>query len=64
MIRSPVRPTATPSAMPGAAASMTFQNDSFSRRMRGMMKAMAPKKPPSREIPPSQTNRISRGEVM
>ncbi len=48
--------------MPGAAASITFQNDSFSRRIRGMAKAMAPKNPPSREMPPSHTSRMSRGE--
>ena len=41
---------------------MTFQNDSFSLRIRGMAKAMAPKKPPRREIPPSHTNRMSRGD--
>jgi hypothetical protein len=57
-----MRPTTTPSAMPGAAASITFQNDSFSLFMRGMAKAMAPKNPPRREIPPSQTRRMSRGE--
>ena len=64
MIRSPMRPTTTPRAMPGAAASITFQNDSFSRRMRGMAKKMAPKNPPRREIPPSQTKRMSNGASM
>ena len=61
MMMSPMRPTTTPRAMPGAAESITFQNESFSRRMRGMAKAMAPKNPPSSEIPPSQTSRMSSG---
>src|SRR5687767_9888626 len=64
LVQAGVRPTTTPRAMPGAAASITFQNDSFSRRIRGMAKKMAPKNPPRREMPPSQTRRMSSGASM
>ena len=42
-------------AMPGAAASICFQNETPLLRISGMASRMAPKKPPSSEMPPSHT---------
>jgi hypothetical protein len=60
--RSPTRPTTIPRASPGAAASITFQNDSPSERILGRASTMAPKMPPSSEIPPSHTRSASPSE--
>ena len=52
----------TPSAMPGAAASITLQNDNRRDRIAGNASRMAPLNPPSSEMPPCHTFRTSRGE--
>jgi hypothetical protein len=63
MIRSPVRPTAIPSARPGATASATWKNrNRYVWRL--MLKAfaiVAPAIPPRSEIPPFQISSHSIG---
>ena len=54
-----MRPTMTPRAIPGAAASITFQNESRSLRIRGSAATIAPMNPPSSEMPPFQTLKAS-----
>jgi hypothetical protein len=48
--------------MPGADASICFQNETPRLRISGMARRMAPKNPPSSEMPPSQTLNTCRTE--
>ena len=57
-----MRPMITPRAMPGAAASITFQNERRQVRMRGRAAMIAPKMPPMSEMPPCHTFSASSGE--
>ena len=61
MMRSPIRPTAMPSASGAASASATWKKRSPNRRMLIAFAIVAPAIPPSSEIPPFQIRSASTG---